>query len=979
MREYLVDALTYAEPKVRSQLALCLRHIAFADYPDKWPSLLPAIGSRISSNDESQLHGGLLALRVLAKIHEYRRERKPVNQIVGDTFPVLLNLLRTVISAPPTVAGAELATLATKIIWSCTQYSLPPQLMDESTLDHFFETLLGVLAQPLPEAGQPQDEDEATAWAPWKVKKRVTQLLQRFISRHGELKKGENGEEAEDRLAKYSEDEKEEERMRARFARVFQDRYSCKCLQGVMELLARSKGGILPGRVKTYCLNYIEEAVKYKSTYINILKPNLEALYSEVIFPALCFNKEDAELWEEDPNEFVRRGFDFVADFFSPKTAAQRLLKTLAEKRAKDCLHGMVVACSSVLQSSLDSTDQAMLMQKDGALLAIGSLAKQLTKKNGQYVASVEPMLRTHVLPALSCPAGFLRQRAIWMYSEFTPSVFSGGKCAPGTPNEAQMTAVFPRLVDMLSDHELPVRVQAALTLKELIGNGCVSEGAVIAVLPHLLERLFNLIREVGADEIVSTLDTLIEHFGENMAPYALQVVSALVMSFNRLVEMDTGNDDDDDGGDNVIAAMSVLQALATMCEAVHNMGETAGALFLQLQQPLLPLFRRCLGDAEGEDYIDDMLEILSYISYHAKPVSPELWQLVPLMHSAFNDWGMEYINQMMGPIDNFITRSPELFLGLENGKYVELVLGMCRLGLIGESHKDVDPNDLHGCPQLLESMLQNCPGRLDAILKDIVALPLMRLEQQPDDPSSMKVLLHNVISTALHYNCRLTLEVLEYRQATQSALGAWFEHLTTCDKLRVRDCKLALLATSAMLALPAAVAPPMISGNRLMLIKLSATLLQKQSKALEKRKEAESDDDDDDDGDDDDTELFGGELGDDDEGEDDSTTAIARLLRSDKRFAGLKFGDDDDDDFDDDELSDDEDHESPIDTIDEVVCLTDATQAACAEDPALLARLGLNAQPNVQVELAAEEVELLRKTLESGVAKKAAGAGAQQ
>ena len=108
VREYLVDALTYAEPKVRSQLALCLRHIAFADYPDKWPSLLPAIGSRISSNDESQLHGGLLALRVLAKIHEYRRERKPVNQIVGDTFPVLLNLLRTVISAPPTVAGAGL-------------------------------------------------------------------------------------------------------------------------------------------------------------------------------------------------------------------------------------------------------------------------------------------------------------------------------------------------------------------------------------------------------------------------------------------------------------------------------------------------------------------------------------------------------------------------------------------------------------------------------------------------------------------------------------------------------------------------------------------------------------------------------------------------------------------------------------------------------------------------------------------------------
>ena len=65
---------------------------------------------------------------------------------------------------------------------------------------------------------------------------------------------------------------------------------------------------------------------------------------------------------------------------------------------------------------------------------------------------------------------------------------------------------------------------------------------------------------------------------------------------------------------------MSVLQALATVAEAVHNMGETAGALFLNCSSR-----RRsgAAGDAEGENYIDDMLEILSYISYHAKPVSP--------------------------------------------------------------------------------------------------------------------------------------------------------------------------------------------------------------------------------------------------------------------------------------------------------------------------------------------------------------------
>ena len=88
-------------------------------------------------------------------------------------------------------------------------------------------------------------------------------------------------------------------------------------------------------------------SLRYKATYVYVLKPRLETLFTEIIYPPLCFSKADAELWEEDPNEFVRRSFDFVADFFLPRTAAQRLLKTLAEKRAKDCLHGIVVSWSS--------------------------------------------------------------------------------------------------------------------------------------------------------------------------------------------------------------------------------------------------------------------------------------------------------------------------------------------------------------------------------------------------------------------------------------------------------------------------------------------------------------------------------------------------------------------------------------------------------------------------------------------------------
>ena len=41
-------------------------------------------------------------------------------------------------------------------------------------------------------------------------------------------------------------------------------------------------------------------------------------------------------------------------------------------------------------------------------------------------------------------------------------------------------------------------------------------------VLPQLLDELFKLMDEIGNDELVATLEVLIESFAEHMAPYAL-------------------------------------------------------------------------------------------------------------------------------------------------------------------------------------------------------------------------------------------------------------------------------------------------------------------------------------------------------------------------------------------------------------------------------------------------------------------------
>ena len=86
--------------------------------------------------------------------------------------------------ATPSVEGAELALLAMKVFWSATQIMLPPLLLRPDQLAVWMRLLIGLLEQPLP-PGAPEDLEAAEAWRPWKVKKRVAQIVHRLLQRYG--------------------------------------------------------------------------------------------------------------------------------------------------------------------------------------------------------------------------------------------------------------------------------------------------------------------------------------------------------------------------------------------------------------------------------------------------------------------------------------------------------------------------------------------------------------------------------------------------------------------------------------------------------------------------------------------------------------------------------------------------------------------------------------------------------------------------
>ncbi len=43
--------------------------------------------------------------------------------------------------------------------------------------------------------------------------------------------------------------------------------------------------------------------------------------HTQVLFPMMCFDESDEELWTDDPQEFIRKTYDIMEDYTSPRVA----------------------------------------------------------------------------------------------------------------------------------------------------------------------------------------------------------------------------------------------------------------------------------------------------------------------------------------------------------------------------------------------------------------------------------------------------------------------------------------------------------------------------------------------------------------------------------------------------------------------------------------------------------------------------------
>uniref|UniRef100_T1J129 Importin N-terminal domain-containing protein n=1 Tax=Strigamia maritima TaxID=126957 RepID=T1J129_STRMM len=921
IRDAIVDAVVHAPDLIRVQLGLCVSTIIKHDFPARWTGIVDKVSIYLQNPDTACWMGALVCLYQLVKNYEYKKpeERGPLSEAMNLLLPLMQQRGEHLLSDQSEFAVTLLKQVL-KVYFAMVQYSLPLDLITKETFQRWMEIITTVADRPIPELTIQVDEDERQELVWWKCKKWAVHILTRIFERYGSP--GYVGQE-------YKE-----------FSEWYLKNFSAGVIAVLLKVLDHYRHGIyVSPRVLQLTLNYLNQAVNHAFTW-KFLKMHMEAVVREVLFPIMCYTEQDAQMWVNDPHEYIRLkfgekfGVDIFEDILSPVTAAQTLLHSAVKKR-KDMLLKTMSFVMGILNNPTPD-----LRQKDGALHMIGTLADILLKKQF-YKEQLEVMLVTHVYPEFNSSEGYMRARACWTLHHFSDIRFQNEQ------NLLQASHFTQRC--LLTDKDLPVKVEAAVALQMLISNQDKAQRDLKTNVKPIAFELLKIIRETENDDLTNVMQKLVCTYTEELTPIAVEMTQHLATTFSQVLDSEEGSDE------KAITAMGLLNTIETILTVMEQYKD----VMIQLEAIVNNVVGLILTQSVMEFY-DEALSLV--YSLTCKNISAAMWQVFDMLFKMFVKDGFEYFTDMMPALHNYITVDTAAFLSDEKNLFA--IYNMCK-AVLTSSDAGEDP-ECHAA-KLLEVVLLQCKGSANQCVPSFVELVLERLTREVKT-SELRTMCLQVVIAALYCDPQFLLGTLDKMRLpnqteaiTSQFIKQWI-HDTDCF-LGLHDRKLCVLGLCTLLNMP--------SGGHTAVNEVASQLIPslillfdglKRAYANRALIEEESEEDDEEY----DPEVLASDEDDvDDEGDEYLEHLTEKVQTANSPFpvrASLQEDEDDDDDAEDTEETALESYQTPLDMedclVDEYVIFKEIIQRIQLSDPSWHAMLTAHLTPEQQKNM--QEVFLL-------------------
>uniref|UniRef100_A0A8C2HYM8 Importin 8 n=1 Tax=Cyprinus carpio TaxID=7962 RepID=A0A8C2HYM8_CYPCA len=600
------------------------------------------------------------------------------------------------------------------------------------------------------------DEDDRPELIWWKCKKWALHIITRMFERYGS---------PGNVTKEYVE-----------FADFFLKTYAVGIQQVLLKVIEqhRQRQYVSP-RVLQQALSYMTQGVSHSLTWKQ-MKPHMQTITQEVVFPLMCYKDEDERLWQEDPYEYIRMKFNMYDDHVSPATAAQTLLCTAARKR-KEVLPHMMEFCHQILMDP--NTDPR---RKDGALHVVGALAQPLQKVTFNK-DQMELMLQNYVFPLLNSNLGYLRARSCWVLHSFSPLKFH---------NELVLrNAVELVKQNLVDDKEMPVKVEAAIALQMLVRNQEQAKLYIRAFIKPVMQELLHIIKETENDDLTGVIQKMICEYSEEVSGIAVDMTQNLAEIFSKILQ----SEEYEESEDKTVMALGILSTIDTILTVMGDRKE--------ISQQLEVICLQVIGHVLQKPIIEFYEEILSLaFGLTCYSISPQMWQLLGVLYDVFQHDCFDYFTDMMPLLHNYVTVDTNMLLS--DPKYLEVIYTMCKKVLTSDAGEDTECH----AAKLLEVIILQCRGRgIDQCIPLFVEAVLERLTRGVKS-SELRTMCLQVVIAALYYNPTQLIHTLENirfphspEPITAQFINQWMND--TEFFLGLHDRKMCIIGLSVLMELP--------------------------------------------------------------------------------------------------------------------------------------------------------------------------------
>lgn len=216
----------------------------------------------------------------------------------------------------------------------------------------------------------------------------------------------------------------------------------------------------------------------------------------------------------------------------------------------------------------------------------------------------------------------------------------------------------------------------------------------------------------------------------------------------------------------------------------------------------------------------DEVFEIIDCFTFTCRSISQNMWQVFDFICNSFKTIGIDYIDEMLPSLDNFVSYGGQTFM--QNSAMLHKLAEI--VDLIMKSDRVGEHDRVNAC-KLMESMLLHLRGGMDQYFEHFIELVGTELASEKVQTTQLRMYLLEILINCIVYNTGMFFQITEKRGMTAFFMQMWFENM---DKFkRVHDKKLQTMALCNILEAPEEVLPESICKNLADVLKAQLQVLQ--------------------------------------------------------------------------------------------------------------------------------------------------------